>query len=61
MADPGLELLVAARREAVVPRSWSARLAERVERGLRSLRGARLLTGGRGRAPLDIAAVAGLA
>jgi hypothetical protein len=34
---------------------------ERVERALRSLRGAPLLTGGRGRAPLDIAAVAALA
>jgi acyl-CoA synthetase (NDP forming) len=79
MADPGLELLVAARRDAVVPAlvvglggTWTEihddvavvplpASPERVERGLRSLRGAPLLTGGRGRAPLDVAAVAGLA
>jgi hypothetical protein len=34
---------------------------ERVERALRSLRGAPLLTGGRGRRPLDVAAAARLA
>jgi acetate---CoA ligase (ADP-forming) len=79
MADPGLELLVAAHREAVVPAlvvglggMWTEihddvaivplpATPERVERALRSLRGAPLLTGGRGRAPLDIAAVAALA
>jgi acetate---CoA ligase (ADP-forming) len=79
MADPGLELLVAARRDAVVPAlaiglggMWTEihddvaiiplpASPERVEQGLRSLRGAPLLTGGRGRSPLDVAAVAGLA
>jgi len=79
MADPGLELLVAARRDAVVPAlvvglggMWTEihddvaivplpASPERVERALRSLRGAPLLTGGRGRTPLDLAAVAGLA
>jgi acetyl-CoA synthetase len=79
MADPGLELLVAARRDAVVPAlvvglggMWTEihddvaivplpASPERVERALRSLRGAPLLTGGRGRTPLDVAAVAGLA
>jgi acetyl-CoA synthetase len=35
--------------------------AERVQQGLRSLRGAALLTGARGRGPADIAAVASLA
>jgi acetate---CoA ligase (ADP-forming) len=78
MADPGLELLVAARRDAVVPALvvglgglWTEihddvaivplpASPERVERALRSLRGAPLLTGGRGRAPLDVAAVAEL-
>ena len=79
MADPGLELLVAARRDGVVPALvvglggiWTEvhddvaivplpASPERVERGFRSLRGAPLLTGARGRAPLDLAAVAGLA
>jgi acetate---CoA ligase (ADP-forming) len=79
MADPGLELLVAAHRDGVVPAlvvglgGVSTEIhddvavvplpatPERVERALRSLRGAPLLTGGRGRAPLDIAAVATLA
>jgi acetate---CoA ligase (ADP-forming) len=79
MADPGLELLVAARREAVVPALvvglgglWTEihddvaivplpASPERVERALRSLRGAPLLTGGRGRTPLDVAAAAALA
>jgi acetate---CoA ligase (ADP-forming) len=79
MADPAVELLVAARREAVVPAlvvglggTWTEihddvaivplpASPERVERALRSLRGAPLLTGGRGRTPLDLAAVAGLA
>jgi hypothetical protein len=34
---------------------------ERIERALRSLRGAPLLTGGRGKPPVDIAAAAALA
>jgi acetate---CoA ligase (ADP-forming) len=79
MADPGLELLVAASREAVVPAlvvglggMWTEihddvaivplpAPPERVERALRSLRGAPLLTGGRGRPPLDVPSVAALA
>ena len=79
MAVPGVELLVAARREGVVPSLvvglggiWTelhedaavvalpADIA-RVESALRSLRGAPLLTGGRGRTPLDLAAAARLA
>jgi acyl-CoA synthetase (NDP forming) len=43
---------------AIVPLPASA---ERVERALRSLRGAALRPGGRGRRPLDVAAVAALA
>lgn len=79
MAVPGVELLVAARRDGVVPclvvglgGIWTElhedaavvalpASAERVEAALRSLRGAPLLTGGRGRTPLDIAAAARLA
>jgi acetate---CoA ligase (ADP-forming) len=79
MADPGLELLVAARRDGVVPAlvvglggTWTEihddvaivplpASPERVGQALRSLRGAPLLTGGRGRAPLDLAGVAALA
>ena len=79
MADPGLELLVAVRRDAVVPALavglggiWTEihddvaivplpASAERVERALLSLWGAPLLTGGRGRTPLDVQAVARLA
>lgn len=79
MAPLGAELLVAARRDAVVPALvvglggvWTELLDDvaivplpatpaRVERALRSLRGAGLLTGARGRAPLDIAAAAALA
>jgi acyl-CoA synthetase (NDP forming) len=79
MATPGLELLVAARRDAVVPALvvglgglWTElhddvaivplpASPERVERALRSLRGAPLLTGGRGRTPLDVGAAARLA
>jgi acetate---CoA ligase (ADP-forming) len=79
MAEPGVELLVAARRDAVVPALvlalggvWTELLddvaivplpagVERIERALRSLRAARLFTGARGRAPLDIAAAARLA
>jgi acetate---CoA ligase (ADP-forming) len=79
MASPGVEVLVAARRDAVVPALvvglggvWTELLddvaivplpapPERVERALRSLRGAPLLTGGRGRPQLDVAAVVRLA
>jgi len=79
MAADGLEMLVAARRDAVVPALvvglgglWAeihddvaivplpAR-PERVVRALRSLRGAPLLTGGRDRPPLDLAALGELA
>jgi acetate---CoA ligase (ADP-forming) len=78
MADPGLELLVAARSDAVVPAlvvglggMWTEvhddvaivplpASPERVERALRTLRGAPLLTGGRGGTPLDLRAVARL-
>ncbi len=79
MAVPGVELLVSARRDGVVPSLvvglggiWTevhedaAVVAlpaspERVESALRSLRGAPLLTGGRGRSPLDLASAARLA
>ena len=79
MAPPGVELLVAARSDAVVPvltvalgGVWTELLQDaaliplpatpaRVEEALRSLRGAPLLTGGRGGSPRDIAAAAGLA
>jgi acetate---CoA ligase (ADP-forming) len=79
MAVPGVELLVSARRDGVVPALavglggiWTElhgdaavvalpASAERVESALRSLRGAPLLTGGRNRAPLDVAAAARLA
>jgi acyl-CoA synthetase (NDP forming) len=79
MAPPGVELLVAARADAVVPALvvglggvWTEALddvaivplpasPERVERALRSLRGAPLLTGGRARPPLDVGAAARLA
>ena len=79
MAPPGVELLVAASRDGVVPALvvglggiWTEALAdvaviplpappERVERALRSLRGAALLTGGRGRDAVDLAAVASAA
>jgi acetyl-CoA synthetase len=79
MAEPGVELLVAARRDAVVPALvialggiWTELLDDvaiiplpatpgRVEEAIRSLRAAPLLTGGRGRAPLDVAAAAQLA
>ncbi len=78
MAAPGLELLVSARRDAVVPALvvglggvWTEihddvaviplpATPERVERGLRSLRGASILTGARGGTPLDLAAAARL-
>ena len=80
MAAPGgVELLVAARADAVVPALvlglggiWTELLddvaivplpagRERVHAALRSLRGAHLLTGGRGRPALDLAAAADLA
>jgi acyl-CoA synthetase (NDP forming) len=79
MAAPGVELLVAARRDAVVPALvvgiggiWTEALDDvaivplpaepaRVEAALRSLRGAGLLTGARGAAEVDVAAVAALA
>ena len=69
MAAPGVELIVAARADAIVPALviglggvWTELLddvaivplpadAARIERALRSLRGAPLLTGGRGTAP----------
>jgi acyl-CoA synthetase (NDP forming) len=79
MASPGVELVVAARRDAVVPALvvglggvWTELLGdvaviplpatpERVAAGLRSLRGAGLLTGARGRPPVDLDAVSRLA
>lgn len=79
MAVPGVELLVAARRDAVVPSLvvglggvWAEvhddvavmplpAGPERVERALRSLRGASLLTGARGRPAFDVEAAARLA
>ena len=79
MAAPGVELLVAARADAVVPvlvvglgGVWTELLDDvaliplpaspaRVERALRSLRGAALLTGGRGRPAADVGAAARLA
>jgi acetate---CoA ligase (ADP-forming) len=79
MAPAGVELLVSARRDAVVPvltvglgGVWTEAFgdvvvvplpadAQRVERALRSLRAAPLLTGARNTAPLDIAAAAALA
>ena len=79
MAEPGVELLVAARRDAVVPALvlglggvWTELLGDvaivplpaspgRVEAALRSLRGAPLLTGGRGTPAVDLARLAQLA
>jgi acetate---CoA ligase (ADP-forming) len=79
MAAGAVELLVAARRDAVVPAlviglggTWAELLddavvvplparAERVADVIRSLRGAPLLCGGRGRPPLDVDAAARLA
>jgi acetyl-CoA synthetase len=78
MAEPGVELLVSARADAVVPvltiglgGVWTEALgdaavvplpadAERVAEAIRSLRGASLLTGGRGGEPIDIEAAAEL-
>jgi acetyl-CoA synthetase len=79
MAVPGVELIVAARADAVVPAvvvglggMWTEALddvaivplpadAARIERALRRLRGARLLTGARGTPPVDLPAVARMA
>jgi acetyl-CoA synthetase len=79
MGEPGVELIVAARRDAVVPALvlglggvWTELLDDvaivplpastaRVEAALRRVRAAPLLTGARGRAPVDLAAVAELA
>ena len=79
MAAPGVELLVAARTDAIVPALvlglggiWTELLddvaivplpadAARIERALRSLRGAPVLEGGRGRVPCDVGAAARLA
>jgi acetate---CoA ligase (ADP-forming) len=79
MAAGAVELLVAARRDAVVPAlviglggTWAELLddavviplhatAERVAAAIRTLRGAPLLCGGRGRPELDVAAAARIA
>jgi acetate---CoA ligase (ADP-forming) len=79
MAPPGVEVIVAARRDGVVPALvvglggiWTELLddvaivplparAPRVERALRSLRAASLLTGGRGSSSVDLGALAKLA
>ena len=78
MVPAGVELLIAARADGVVPALvlalggvWTETLddvavvplpakAERVERALRSLRGAPLLTGARGAEPVDLGALARL-
>ncbi len=79
MEDPAVELLVAARRDGVVPALtlglggvWTELLSdvavvplpatpERVSRALASLRGSRVLSGGRGHEALDVRAAAELA
>jgi acetate---CoA ligase (ADP-forming) len=79
MVEPGVELLVAARSDAVVPALvvglggiWTEALADvavvplpaeprRVEAAIRSLRGAPILTGGRGGEQLDVTAAAAAA
>jgi len=79
MADPGVELLIAARTDALVPALilglggiWTELLDDvaviplpasprRVERALRSLRGAPVLLGGRGREAVDLPAACELA
>jgi acyl-CoA synthetase (NDP forming) len=79
MVEPGTEVLVAARADAVVPALvvglggiWTEVLddvaivplpadARRVEEAIRSLRGFALLTGGRGREPLDVGTLAATA
>jgi acetate---CoA ligase (ADP-forming) len=79
MAAPGVELIIAARTDSVVPALviglggvWTEVLddvaivplpasAARIERALRSLHGAPLLTGGRGGTPVDLGAAARVA
>ncbi|MGZ4288722.1 MAG: acetate--CoA ligase family protein [Solirubrobacteraceae bacterium] len=79
MAPPGVELLIAARTDAVVPALilglggiWTELLddvaivplpasARRIERALKSLRGAPVLLGARGRGAVDLAAACELA
>jgi acetyl-CoA synthetase len=79
MVAPGVELIVAAGTDGVVPALvlglggiWTELLddvaivplpatASRIELGLRELRGAQLLLGGRGRQPADLVAAARLA
>ena len=79
MAAPGVELIIAARTDAVVPALviglggiWTEVLSDvailplpasaaRIERALSSLRGAPLLTGGRGSEPVDLGGAARLA
>ena len=79
MAEPGIELLISARADAVVPvvtvglgGIWTEALgdvaviplpadAPRVAEGIRSLRGADLLGGGRGGEAFDVDAAADLA
>jgi acyl-CoA synthetase (NDP forming) len=79
MATPGVELLIAARRDAVVPvlviglgGLWVEMLGDavviplpadpaRIQDALLSLKGASLLTGGRGREPVDLDHLAELA
>jgi hypothetical protein len=79
MAPPGVELLIAARTDGVVPALilglggiWTELLddvavvplpagAHRIERALRSLHGAPVLLGGRGRAAVDLEAACELA
>ena len=79
MVEPGVELLVAARRDAVVPHVavgiggiWTELLddvavvplpaePDRIRAALGRLRGAAMLSGGRGTAPPDLDAVAELA
>jgi acetyl-CoA synthetase len=79
MEPPGVEVLVAARSDAVVPALvlalggvWTEALGDvavvplpaspgRVEAALRTLRGAPLLTGGRGHDPVDLGALSRVA
>jgi acetate---CoA ligase (ADP-forming) len=79
MAAPGVDLIVAARADAIVPALvvglggvWTEMVSDvaivplpanaaRVQDAIRTLRGAPLLTGGRGTAPVDLAAAARLA
>jgi hypothetical protein len=79
MIGPGVEVLVAARADALVPALvigmggiWTEVMADvvivplpasatHIERALRELRGARLLFGGRGQPPVDVASLSRLA